>query len=147
MIVTAISKDGLYLKIGEKLADSVWYGYDKEVAKMIKTINKGDEVEIKHHLNDEKKRELDFIKKVGVTSPVQKAEEVPAGIVPPVTTYKKPWVDYGSKTPEVQDSIRRQAIMHAVSRSLNSLQGLVTLDNIEEVTTRLYEHYTKLVTQ
>ena len=50
-----------------------------------------------------------------------------------------------NKSPEIQDSIKRQAIAHAVSRSLISLQGHLDLTNIYEVSEKLYHHYQKLV--
>jgi hypothetical protein len=46
---------------------------------------------------------------------------------------------------EVNDSIKKQAIGHAVSRSLMSLQSHLTLDNIEEVVTKLYKTYQGLI--
>ena len=51
---------------------------------------------------------------------------------------------YG-KSPAEQDSIKRQAIMHAVSRALIALQGQVSPDNIEEVAAKLYKKFQELV--
>ena len=50
-----------------------------------------------------------------------------------------------NKSPQQQESIKRQAIGHAVSRSLISLQGHIDLNNIYEVSEKLYRHYQKLV--
>jgi len=53
-----------------------------------------------------------------------------------------------AKSPEEktkQDSIKRQAIMHAVSRTLIGMQGQVNIENVCSLTTMLYAHYSKLV--
>ena len=51
---------------------------------------------------------------------------------------------YG-KTPEVQESIKRQAIMHATSRALIALQGHLDPNNIEAVAESLYKKFQGLV--
>ena len=50
-----------------------------------------------------------------------------------------------NKSPEIQDSIKRQAIGHMTSRSLVSLQGEINSGNIFEISEKLYKHYQKLV--
>lgn len=50
-----------------------------------------------------------------------------------------------NKSPQQQDSIKRQAIGHMTSRTLISLQGHIDLDNIYKVSEKLYAHYQKLV--
>ena len=50
-----------------------------------------------------------------------------------------------NKSPQQQDSIKRQAIGHMTSRSLIALQGHIDLINIYEVSEKLYHHYQKLV--
>ena len=57
---------------------------------------------------------------------------------------KKTGGSYG-KTPEVQESIKRQAIGHMTSRSLIALQGHVDINNIQEVAASLYKKYQELV--
>lgn len=49
------------------------------------------------------------------------------------------------KSPEVQESIKRQAIGHMTSRSLIALTGQVDVNNIEEIAESLYKLYVKLV--
>ena len=51
----------------------------------------------------------------------------------------------GSKTPAEQNTIKRQAIGHMTSRSLASLHGNLTIDNVEGVIRKLYALYTELV--
>jgi len=50
-----------------------------------------------------------------------------------------------TKSPEVQQSIKRQAIGHMTSRSLIALTGQVDVNNIEEIAESLYKLYVKLV--
>ena len=57
---------------------------------------------------------------------------------------KKTGGSYG-KTPEVQESIKRQAIGHMTSRTLISLQGHVDPNNVEAIAERLYKKYQDLV--
>jgi len=49
------------------------------------------------------------------------------------------------KSPEVQESIKRQAIGHMTSRSLISLQGHIDVNNIQEIAESIYKMYVKLV--
>ena len=51
---------------------------------------------------------------------------------------------YGHST-DVQDSIKRQATAHATSRVLIALQGHVTPDNWESLSTKIYNHLLKLI--
>jgi hypothetical protein len=48
-------------------------------------------------------------------------------------------------SPEVQESIKKQAIGHMTSRSLLCLQGQTDINNITEYITTIYKHYEKLV--
>jgi len=50
-----------------------------------------------------------------------------------------------TKSPEVQESIKRQAIGHMTSRSLIALTGQVDVNNIEEIAESLYKLYIRLV--
>lgn len=136
MKVTAISKDGRFYKIGEALADAVWYGIGDEVKSYITSIQKGDEVEIKFSTGADKKRVLNYIKKTG-SAPTQTNGEAPS-------TFKKPWVDYGTKSPEVQDSIRKQAVGHMTSRTLIAMQGSIDSSNVIEMIDMLYAKYLDL---
>ena len=57
---------------------------------------------------------------------------------------KKGKKGYG-KSPEVQESIKRQAIGHMTSRTLIALQGHVNPNNIQEIAASLYKKYQELV--
>lgn len=52
----------------------------------------------------------------------------------------------GSKnSPDVQVSIKRQAIGHMTTRAMISMQGIITPDNMEEIAERLYKKFVELV--
>ena len=50
-----------------------------------------------------------------------------------------------NKSPELQNSIKRQAIGHMTSRTLIGLQGIVHPDNVEELMEKVYKKYVELV--
>ena len=50
-----------------------------------------------------------------------------------------------TKSPEVQNSIKRQAIGHMTSRTMIGLQGIVHPDNVEELMEKVYKKYVELV--
>jgi hypothetical protein len=141
MKVFAISADNKWYKIGEKISDSLWYGVGKEVAKFISSIKKGDVVEIKSTVGEDKKKYLSFIKKVGEdSSSVTITEVKPSGTTSTSSTTKS----FYGKSPEEQNTIRRQAVGHMTSRTIVGLQGHVTLDNVLEVIDTLYKKYNDL---
>lgn len=130
----------------------VWVVVEKNVLDFAKkNFNEGDEVEFEYYTDKSKKVHVKgYIKKVGGTdTPAPKETtsrptETPAPQSNPVKTNapeKKTW----GKTPEEQDSIKRQAIGHMVSRTLISLQGHVDPNNVHEIATELYKTYQELV--
>lgn len=50
-----------------------------------------------------------------------------------------------SKSPEEQNTIKRQAIAHATSRAMIGMQHLIDGNNIEEVMERVYKKFQELV--
>ncbi len=58
---------------------------------------------------------------------------------------KKKTIGRYNKSPEVSESIKRQAIGHMTSRSLIALQGQVDINNIQEIAESIYKMYVKLV--
>ena len=50
-----------------------------------------------------------------------------------------------NKSPELQNSIKRQAIGHMTSRTMIGLQGIVHPDNVEELMEKVYKKYVELV--
>ena len=124
MKICAISEDKKFLKIGADFDSARWFGFPDSLAATISTIIRGDIVEITHSQQTNGKLILDSIKKTGSAVASQKT--------------------YG-KTPEEQDSIKRQAIGHMTSRTLIALQGQVNPDNIEDIMVRLYKKYQILV--
>jgi hypothetical protein len=57
----------------------------------------------------------------------------------------KPQSKSWSKSPEEQNTIKRQAIGHMTSRTLISMQGIITPDNVLEMIEKLYNKYTELI--
>jgi len=58
MIIYAISKDKNYYRIGNTPDTKDWYTKTPEVAKILDTINKGDEVNVKYEKDESGKRLL-----------------------------------------------------------------------------------------
>jgi hypothetical protein len=125
MKVCAISRDGLYLRLGESQEQSRWYAITKRVLDVSKTLKRGDTVDIKFEQREDGKFYLTELTKTG-SAP---AEE------------KK----YYGKSPEEQNTIRRQAIGHMASRALIALQGQVDINNITNVAETLYKKFQELV--
>jgi len=163
----ARSKNGKMLKIGDSPEGSKWYFMTDAVINFFEgKFNNGDEVVIET-TQQNGSAYITKITKAGSTNATphqettgsmdnngdgfhkkkwvprdefianlkkQKGESAP-------TTEKKTW----GKSPEEQDSIKRQAIMHAVSRAMISMQGIITPDNVEEVAEKLYRKFQELV--
>jgi len=114
--------------IGESANNGTWYSIPSNVKSFITKIPIGSVVEINSE-NEGGKEVLKFIKTSG-NKPYS-----PKGNKPP---FKK--TTYG-KSPEEQESIRRQAVGHMVSRTLIALQGHVDPNNIQDIIDSLYEKY------
>lgn len=125
MQIWAISGDKKYLKIGEDFNSARWFGIPEALMTITALLIKGDVVELTHSQGADGKLVLETIKKTGA---------VPA----------KEFKSYG-KTPEEQNSIKRQAIGHMTSRTLIALQGQVDIGTIEGVMERIYKKYQILV--
>lgn len=137
MKVLAIGKGGKFFKVGTSEADAKWYVTD-EVAEYAKTVKKGDEIELKSRVEG-RNNILTFIKIVS-SSPSTGGTATTGA-----TGYtKKPWTPY-EKPQDVQDSIKRQAVLHATSRALIGLQGQFDVNNITEISEMIYRHFLSLV--
>ena len=133
MKVLAIGKGGKVFKVGTGEADAKWYVTD-EVAEYAKTVKKGDEIELKSRAEG-RNNILTFIKIVS-SSPSTGGTATTGA-----TGYtKKPWTPY-EKPQDVQDSIRKQACAHAVSRTLIGLQGQFDVNNVCEIIDVLFAKY------
>lgn len=128
MKILAIGKQGKVFKIGENEADSKWFVTD-EVADYTKNIKRGDEVEIKSR-QEGRDNYLTYIKVLG--SPEQAA--------PSAFSAPKTYASSG-RSPDINESIRKQAIMHAVSRTLIGLQGQFDMNNVLDYIDVLYKKY------
>lgn len=136
MKVLAIGKGGKVFKVGTSEADAKWYVTD-EVAEYAKTVKKGDEIELKSRVEG-RNNILTFIKIVS-SSPSTGGTATTGA-----TGYtKKPWTPY-EKPQDVQDSIRKQACAHAVSRTLIGLQGQFDVNNVCEIIDVLFAKYLDL---
>ena len=119
----AISEDGLPLE---------WYVITPSVAPYIGKINVGDTVTIKSEKKGDKNHLVHIVQVSGGTSsPTPPAQEKKAGWSP--------------KSPEEQNSIKRQAIGHMVSRTLIGMQGAVNESNVEALIDKLYGKYQQVV--
>lgn len=137
MKVLAIGKGGKVFKVGTNEADAKWYVTD-EVAEYAKTVKKGDEIELKSRVEG-RNNILTFLKITG-SSP----STVSGGTTGGASGYtKKSWTPY-EKPQEVQDSIRKQACGHMVSRTLIGLQGQFDVNNVTEIIDVLYAKYLDL---
>jgi len=67
------------------------------------------------------------------------------GTSPTPVIEKKPFVPYSGKSQEEQNSIKRQAIGHMVSRTIIGLQGSVDINNVTSVIDTLYKKYVEVV--
>lgn len=135
MKVLAIGKGGKVFKVGTTEADAKWYVTD-EVAEYAKTVKKGDEIELKSRAEG-RNNMLTFIKILG-SSPSTSTGVSSAS--PSTFTAKKAWTPY-EKPQDVQDSIRKQACAHAVSRTLIGLQGQFDVNNVCEIIDVLFKKY------
>lgn len=123
------------------------------------TFKGGEEVEYQSEATGEVGLHITRISKAGQggTTPVQSTEPKceDCGKVLKDSKYnkcytcnqKKPTKTGGSygKSPEVQESIKKQAIAHATSRTLIALQGQVDRNDITSVMEVIYKKYQELV--
>lgn len=134
--MVCIAEDGQYK--GE------WYRLTPETKAVLDagTVKVGDSVVIKFSKkNNTNMLEYLALATVGATAS-QPGTPAPAK---PAWTPKPAGTGYSGKSPAEQDTIKRQAIGHMTSRTLIGMQGLITPDNVFEITEKLYAHYQKLV--
>jgi len=128
MQICAISGDKKFLKIGEDFNSARWYGIPETLTTIAAPLAKGDIVALTHKQGADGKLVLETIKKTGA---------VTARTDAPQKTY--------GKSPEEQDSIKRQAIGNMTSRALIGLQGQVDVSNIESIMEKVYKKFQSLV--
>ena len=134
MRVLAISGRGDY-KIGEsQTADFNWFGIGDSAKEKIKTVKKGDEVEIKSHDEGGKK----IVDDITVTKKYEDTGTTNPNMIKFPDRYMSP------KTPEERTDIKKQAIGHMASRSLKGIEG-VNINNYQEEITKLYNLFRDLV--
>lgn len=140
MKVIKISSKGNMLSIGEDERSAKWYFLSEKVEGYVKSnIKVGDLVTIK---SEDKNGDSTIVfiskegNKLGAGSPFKPriSQDFP----------KQEVKTYG-KSPEEQNSIKRQAIGHMVSRSLIALQGQVDINNILSIIDTLYDKYVEKV--
>lgn len=143
---------GKMVLIGVDSKTAKWYAIGKSVEKYIPQYNIDDDITIKSE-NINGKDVLTFIQKGNgaISTADTSSTKTDTGSSYKPTPNPRELTNQPAKTysygesPEEQNTIKRQAIMHATSRSLVSLQGFINLDNIEAVSERLYKHYERLV--
>jgi len=140
MKIQQMRHDKKAYRIGEKDTDNNWFQITPAVESFCKTLNYGDEVEIKYETRSDRQRYLTFVKKIadgdGKPTPViTTADQTTLGTG--YTPYKK--------SPEQSEQIKRLAIGNMTSRSLIALQAHLTLDNVLEIIDKIYEKYTSKV--
>lgn len=152
MILFKISRDKRFASIGVTEQEAEWYTIEPHVEKFVYSIPLGAEVGIKSEKKDNKNHLVFITSKTAggpTTEPVHNTVSTPppTQIKPQIPVVSKPtsFVSSGNKTPEVQESIKRQAIGKMVAESLVALQGQLTPATIKEVITDLYAHYQSLV--
>lgn len=159
------SKNGKMLKIGNTAETAKWYFMTDEVIAFVTgKFNVGDEVEFQSSQSAEGETINRITKKGGDVPVASNGSNVGGG----TGFQKKPFVPkeqwiaeqkakqaqssggefkkstYG-KSPEEQDSIKRQAIGHMTSRTLIAMQGIVTPDNVESLVEKIYNKYVEVV--
>ena len=168
------SKNGKMIKVGDgTFEEAHWYFMTVEVMAKIDTFANMDEVTIQTKTEGANKFVTDIVK--GASAPVaQKTVATPA-VKPVISTGAKPdigvvaqtsgsgylskedwiakkkaegtWTESktADKGTDTNNSIKRQAIAHATSRTIVGMQGTVTPDNVIEVMEKIYKKYVELV--
>jgi len=150
MKIFAITDNKQFMKIGETDKTSEWYAVTPAVSQFVTRLKAGDSVEVRGIRNDNGQLSLQFIKKLNFEQPSYPKEptmqtppqDFPDAIPPKQAETAPAW---GMKSPEVQDSIKRQAIGHMTSRTLIALQGQIDLTNVESIIDRIYAKYVEKV--
>lgn len=147
---------GKMVRIGEESRNSIWYKISDTVRPFLIKMAEGDDVTIR----SEKQNGMDVLVHISKGNGDVATDSAPVStnrIASKSTAYvsksfPQPATDTGKattktygKSPEEQDSIKRQAIGNMASRSLIALQGQVTVENIGEVTRAQYALFQELV--
>ena len=114
-----------------------WYYVSSKVKDYLSKLHKGDEIDIEVTQGDRGKI-ITFIKQTGSNQFSVPTSETKA------SSYSSEKKYYG-KSPEEQESIKRQAIGHMVSRTLISMQGTVDVNNVCGIIDTLYKKYQEVV--
>jgi hypothetical protein len=133
MKIQRLGKAGKMIAINEDGQALEWYVIGDDVKSYINDLKQGDPVTIKYELKNNSKV-LMYIKKLDGTGN--------AGSAPAKASVSQQ--SYG-RTPADNESIKRQAMAHATSRTMISLQGQVNESNIEQLMERIYKKYQELV--
>lgn len=154
MKIIQFGSSGNMIAVGEDEVTAVWFNIADNVKPFLDKFKVGDEVEIRSEKINGTET-LKFIGKAGFAPKkpaftpratggytAKPAYQPKANVVTasaPTTASK-----FG-RTPEENDSIKRQAIGHMTSRTLIALQGHVNTDNILIIMETVYKKYQELV--
>lgn len=143
MKLIRLSKTKEWALIGEDAASAKWYTIEESVRKFVESLAPESEVSIKYEQKGQK-RHLTYMTAGGTSNG--------AGPMPPVVTTPRPAVASASgagksysKSPEEQDTIKKQAIMHASSRLMINRAANLPADEVETEIRRWYKLYSELV--
>lgn len=117
--------------------NKTWRYVTPAVQERFQFFKKGDEVDIT--LGSDNKT-VTFMKKSGSSDSAPVSH--PSTSSPSTNNYEKK--TYG-KTPEEQNSIKRQAIGHMVSRTLVGMQGTFDVNTVGSIIDTLYKKYQEVV--
>ncbi len=149
---------GKMVCIGDDPKRGTWYKISDKVRPFLEKLHEGDEVSIRSEKHNSMEV-LTHIQKGGngvadvapapapaaaVTSSSTGVNRVAKAVPSDTGVTSTPTKTYG-KSAEEQDSIKRQATLHAMSRALICLQNQVLVEDICAVSTKIYAHFWDLV--
>ncbi len=126
MKIIAVSKNGAMWKLGTGEEDAKWHWLENNVRSFAKTFKVGEEVTVKVEQKSGKYW-VSYINRGDKPAGTGAGASKPSG---------------GAKySGDERRSIERQVILKTVGQALIGLQGQITPDNIEEVSTKLFLHF------
>ena len=149
MKILRFGKAGKNVCIGVDSRTGEWYRISDAVRPYLAKFEEGADVDIKFEGPQDAKVLTHINTSTGIGNSAELMHLVsptptPAVVSKSVTT-TQPKSNWGDKSPEVQDSIKRQAIGHMTSRTLIALQGQVNPGNINELIDTIYNKYVEKV--
>lgn len=140
MKIFAISANGEMYQIGENNDEKQWHSFDAKVAEYIKNFKVGEEVDVKAEQRGGSWC-ITFIGKPG-----SKPQDSGSSLTDTSKDVHAPDEKKYEKSPDVNQSIKRQAIAHATSRVCAGLSSAsLTSDNVIDTMDKVYKKFQELV--